>query len=60
MRKVDELYPDYSAYIEYLDKTYGWDKLLQLVKTQNYEKCFDKSKHEIYEEWVHYIENYEQ
>lgn len=48
------------TYIEYLDKTYGWDKLLQLVKTQNYEQCFDKSKHEIYEEWVHYIENYEQ
>lgn len=48
------------TYIEYLDKTYGWDKVLKLIKSENYEKCFDKSKKEIYEEWVHYIENYYQ
>lgn len=46
------------TYIEYLDKTYGWDKVLRLVETESYEECFDKSKKEIYMEWVHYIENY--
>ena len=48
------------TYIEYLDKTYGWDKVLKLIETENYEECFNKSKKELYEEWVHYIENYYQ
>lgn len=48
------------TYIEYLDKTYGWDKVLKLIKSENYEECFNKPKKEIYEEWVHYIENYYQ
>lgn len=48
------------TYIEYLDQTYGWRQVLQLVETENYEKCFHKSKKEIYEEWVHYIQNYYQ
>ena len=48
------------TYIEYLDKTYGWDKVLKLIETENYEECFDKSRKEVYEEWVHYIENYYQ
>lgn len=48
------------TYIEYLDQTYGWDQVLELLETENYEKCFDKSKKEIYKEWVHYIENYYQ
>lgn len=47
-------------YIEYLDKTYGWDSVLRLIETGNYEECFDKSKKEVYEEWVHYINNYYQ
>lgn len=46
------------TYIEYLDKTYGWDKVLKLIETENYDECFDKTKKEIYDEWVHYIENY--
>ncbi len=45
------------TYIEYLDKTYGWDKVLELIKTENYEECFEKSKKEIYEGWVSYLEN---
>lgn len=48
------------TYIEYLDRTYGWDTVLKLVETENYEACFDKSKKMIYEEWIHYIENYYQ
>ena len=48
------------TYIEYLDHTYGWDRVLKLISTKNYEECFNKSKKEIYEEWVHYIDNYYQ
>lgn len=48
------------TYIEYLDHTYGWDRVLKLIGTKNYEECFNKSKKEIYEEWVHYIDNYYQ
>lgn len=47
-------------YIEYLDKTYGWDKVLTLIETENYEECFDKSQKEIYEDWVKYVKNYYQ
>lgn len=48
------------TYIEYLDQAYGWDQVLELIKSENYEGCFGKSKKEIYEGWVHYIENYYQ
>lgn len=48
------------TYIEYLDKEYGWDAVLMLIETEDYEKCFGKSKKEIYEEWVDFIENYYQ
>lgn len=48
------------TYIEYLDKTYGWEKVLKLIKTENYEDCFGISQKEIYEEWVLYLENYDQ
>lgn len=47
------------TYIEYIDVTYGWDKVLQLIKTEDYEDTFGKSRKEIYDEWVEYIENYQ-
>ena len=40
------------TYIEYLDNTYGWDKVLELLASENYEECFGKSKKEIYNDWV--------
>ncbi len=46
------------TYIEYLDETYGWGKVLQLIETENYEECVGKSQKEIYDEWVKYINNY--
>lgn len=46
------------TYIEYLNETYGWDKVLQIIKTEDYETVFGKSQREIYDEWVVYIENY--
>lgn len=49
-----------NSYIEYLDKTYGWECVLELIETEDYDKCFGKTQKEIYEEWVKYIENYDQ
>lgn len=48
------------TYIEYIDTQYGWDKVLELIKTENYEECFGKSEEDIYNEWVKYIQNYYQ
>lgn len=48
------------TYIEYLDKTYGWESVLLLAETEDYEKCFGKTKAEIYDEWVCYISDYYQ
>jgi len=48
-----------QTYIEYLDKTYGWENVLKLIKTENYDSCFGKSEKDIYNEWVKYIQNYE-
>lgn len=47
------------TYIEYLNTTYGWDSVLALIETEDYESCFGKSKQEIYNEWVNYISNYQ-
>ncbi|KAF1086201.1 hypothetical protein SPSYN_00942 [Sporotomaculum syntrophicum] len=44
---------EYSyLYIEYLDKTYGWDKVASIVKGISYQEVFNKSEKEIYDEWV--------
>ncbi|MCR5166197.1 MAG: hypothetical protein K6C13_03120 [Oscillospiraceae bacterium] len=48
------------TYIVYLDDTYGWDKVTELVETEDYEKVFDKSSKEIYNEWVSYLNEYPQ
>lgn len=47
------------TYIEYLDRAYGWDQVLKLIETGNYETWIGKSRKAVYEEWVHYIENYD-
>ncbi|MCI8410519.1 MAG: hypothetical protein HFJ09_14810 [Lachnospiraceae bacterium] len=49
-----------NIYIEYLDVTYGWDSVLKLIETEDYEECFGKSQKEIYKGWVIYLENYYQ
>lgn len=46
------------TYIEYLDKEYGWNKVLKLIKTEDYETVFGKTQKEIYEEWAKYIKTY--
>ena len=47
-------------YIEYLNQQYGWDKVLELIKTEDYEACFEKTQEEIYAEWVAYLYHYYQ
>lgn len=48
------------TYIEYLDITYGWDKVLELIKTEDYIKVFGVSEEGIYLNWVEYLEKYYQ
>lgn len=48
------------TYIEYLDVTYGWDSVLKLLKTEDYQECFGKSQQDIYNEWVEFLINYDQ
>jgi hypothetical protein len=43
-------------YIEYLDNTYGWDKVIAYSNgDEDYKKVFNKSEEEIYGEWVEYL-----
>lgn len=48
------------TYIEYINTTYGWENVLKLIETEDYEACFDKTQKEVYDEWIKYIENYYQ
>lgn len=47
-------------YIEFLDKRYGWDKVMELIKTEDYQAVFGKSQKELYKEWVEYLYHYGQ
>lgn len=43
-------------YIEFLDHTFGWDKVASFAKgSGNYETIFDKSEEEIYSDWCAYL-----
>lgn len=48
------------TYIEYIDVTYGWDAVLDIIRTNDYEKVFGKTQKDIYMEWVSYLNNYYQ
>ena len=44
-------------YIRYIDETYGWDKTVAYAKGDgDYEKIFNKSEEEIYDQWIQYLE----
>ncbi len=47
-------------YIEYLDREYGWDKVMKLIKTQDYEQALGRTDKAIYEEWVGFLKDYYQ
>jgi hypothetical protein len=44
----------------YLDVSYGWDKIMKLIKTGDYNNIFGKSEKDIYFQWVDYLKNYYQ
>lgn len=45
-------------YIEYLDDTYGWDKVAAYAKGEgSYEDIFGKSEEEIYTDWCQYLKS---
>ncbi|MEL7609719.1 MAG: hypothetical protein AAGU74_09455 [Bacillota bacterium] len=47
------------TYIEYLDKAYGWDRVVALARSSDYIETFDKDESEIYVEWIEFLkENY--
>ncbi len=45
------------TYIEYLDNAYGWDKVLALLKTGDYDAVFGKTREVIYQEWIDFLKN---
>lgn len=45
-------------YVQYLDKTYGWNKVVILAKTSNFNMAFSKNESDIYSGWVKYLKNY--
>lgn len=49
-----------NTFIEYLDVTYGWDHVNELLRTEDYEAIFNKTQENLYYEWITYIENYNQ
>ncbi|MDP4151983.1 MAG: hypothetical protein Q8865_00885 [Bacillota bacterium] len=48
------------TYIQFINDDYGWNKVLQLIKTEDYQKTFGKSANKIYSEWIEYLKNYYQ
>ncbi len=49
------LYPISYTYIEFLDITYGMDKVLELISSTDYNKTFNKSEEEIFNEWIDFL-----
>ncbi len=45
------------TYIEYLDKAYGWDKVLTLLKTGDYNDALGKTKETVYQEWITFLKD---
>lgn len=46
------------SYIDYLERTYGWEAILTYASGQgSYEEVFDQSKEQIYLDWVQYLED---
>ena len=45
------------TYIDYIEKNYGWNSVIELVKKGDYESIFKKKHKAIYSEWIDYINN---
>lgn len=51
------MYPISYTYIEFLDKKYGMQEVMQLIKSQDYDKTFGKSESEIYKDWIQFYKS---
>ncbi len=48
------------SYVEYLEKTYGWDSVIAFASGEkDYQQVFGKSEREIYADWGNYIKQQE-
>ncbi len=48
------------SYVEYLDKTYGWDSVIAFASGEkDYQEAFGKSEGELYADWGNYIKQQE-
>lgn len=45
------------TYIGYLNSAYGWDKVLELLRTQDFSGVFGKTEEELYGDWVGFLQN---
>lgn len=43
------------TYVEYLDATYGWEKVLSLLKTGDPAAAFGQSEESVYDGWLEYL-----
>ncbi|MBN2117013.1 MAG: hypothetical protein JW730_10595 [Anaerolineales bacterium] len=43
------------AYVDYLVTTYGAEKVVDLITTNDYERCLGKSQLAVYEEWMSHM-----
>lgn len=46
------------TYIQFLEEHYSWNDVLNLIETEDYEGVLGRSRREIYDEWVKYLETY--
>jgi len=49
-------YPLSYIYIEYLDKTFGWDGVLYFIKNNDFIGAFGADEKDVYNGWVRYID----
>lgn len=43
------------TYIDYLEQNYGWESVIELIRTEYYEKVLGKTAEEIYTEWIAFL-----
>jgi hypothetical protein len=46
-----------GTFIEYVYNRYGKDKVLELIKSNSYEKVLEKDIETIFDEWKDYLKN---
>jgi hypothetical protein len=50
-------YPFSYTFIEYLHATYGWEAVLTVARTNNFDEAFGKDESAIYDGWVEFLKD---